>query len=83
MAAFTHSLDRGPRWHRMALRAVLAVIAVVLTTTGGRDIGVLGRLTAALPAGIGEGLAALGQLAYYGEPSVLAALGYRSLPMRP
>ena len=77
VAAFARSLDQGPRSQRMALRALLAAIALLSVTTRDRGAGPLQRLYADLPAGIGEAVAGLAQLAYYGEPAVLTALDYR------
>jgi hypothetical protein len=63
-AAFVHSLEYGPPVHRLAVR--------VLMCGGGRLVP---RLQSGFTAPLAEALAALAQLAYYGEPSVLEALG--------
>lgn len=66
VAAFMNSLDSGPRSQRLAVHALLF---------GFRDRD---RLLRGPLAPIGEALAGLAQLAYYGEPAVLRALGCRS-----
>lgn len=65
VAAFVNSLDSGPRSQRLAVNALLFVFR-------DRD-----RLLRGALAPIGEALAGLAQLAYYGEPAVLHALGCR------
>jgi hypothetical protein len=64
VAAFLNSLDSGPRSQR------LAVHALVFGFRRNRD-----RLLRGPLAPIGEALAGLAQLAYYGEPAVLRVLG--------
>ncbi len=66
VAAFGRSLESGPRLQRQLLR-------VLILGPSGCERMLSGRL-----APLGEALAALAQLAYYGEPAVLAALGFAS-----
>lgn len=67
VAAFRTSLQAGPRSQRLAIDVLL----LGLWAHG----GLLRRWPAGRLAPLGEALAALAQLAYYGEPTVLELLG--------
>jgi hypothetical protein len=73
VAAFVAAMASGPRIERVGLCWLLAA----LDALGARPSAwVLGRLLTGRLAALGELLAALGQLAYYGDLGVLRALGY-------
>jgi hypothetical protein len=84
--AFAHTLERGSRPERLALRGLLAVLEVLPLLAGERRLlsrlprerraGLLARLERGPAAPVGHALAVLAQLSYYGDLGVMRTLGY-------
>jgi hypothetical protein len=86
VAAFARNLEQGLRLQRLALRVVLAALELLPLLAGegrrlsrlsrDRRVGLLGRLEHGLAAPLGDALAALAHLSYYGDLGVMRELGY-------
>ena len=86
VAAFVRSLEHGPRPHRLALRVVLVALELLPLLAGerrllsrlprDRRVGLLGRLERGFAAPLGDALAALAHLSYYGDLGVMHELDY-------
>lgn len=81
-------LDHGPRPHRLALRAALALLELMPLLAGerrtlsrlprDRALQQLARLELGRAAALGEALAAVAHLSYYGDPGVMRLLDFDS-----
>ena len=71
VAAFVSGFDVGPRAQRLGLRVLLLVIGLIPPRLSWRKHG---RVREGPAAPLIEALAALAQLAYYGDPTVLDRL---------